>query len=194
MNRRGLIKYIFICATAIISFYFMTTNDVGFGNALGLPMIFAFFFALTIFMFFKKEKIIKHKFIYDVILLLMMIFFIVCSLYVIYTDITCYFNASCSINLESNSTMIYAILLFAMLLFGLGDIFSKTNKVNDILTISVSSLIILIHARYYLDSNFIHNIVEGDILYSYYYISQNYIYFIIMYIVVMMHRRVNKTA
>lgn len=195
VNKGGLIKYIFICVTAVISFYFLTTSEVGFGPAFGLPMIFAFLFALTIFMFFNMNKIKKNKFIYDVILLLLMIFTIGIFLYSIYCDIRCYFDARCMINFDSSFTMIFSMFLFVMLLFGFIDIFNKTNKTNDILTIVVSSLIILIHVRYYLDPNFIHKIVQGEyIQYSYYYITQNYIYFIIMYTVVMLHRKMNKIS
>ncbi len=194
MNKRGLIKYIIIFMTAFISFYFIITSEIGFGPAFGLPLIFALFFALTVFMYFNKNKISKYKFIYDVILLLLMIFFAVCLVYVFYTDIECYFDYRCSINLESKFTMIYFILLFIMLLFNFRDIFNKTNKVNDIMTIVVSLLILLIHTRYYLDSNFMHKIAggEGYLQYSYSYITQNYIYFIIMYIVIMLHRRINR--
>jgi hypothetical protein len=74
------------------------------------------------------------------------------------------------------------MFLFIMLLFGFGDIFNKTNKANDILTIVASSLIILIHLRYYLDPSFIHRLNGGEqfIYYSYQYVTQNYLYFIII--------------
>ena len=79
MNKRGLIKYIFILISAFISLYFMNTSNIGFsGSFLNLPMLFTFLIALTIFMFYKKNKIKKNKFVYDVILLLLMIFSAIC--------------------------------------------------------------------------------------------------------------------
>jgi hypothetical protein len=192
----GIIKYIFICVTAFISYYFLITSEAGFGNIFDFSMIFSLLSALTIFMLSNVNKIKKHKFIYDIILLLLMIFTIGIFLYIIYCDIVCSLDANCMVNFDSNFTIIFSMLLFIMILFGINDIFNKTNGVNDILTIIVSSLIILIHIRYYVDPNFIHKISEGEefIEHSYYYVTQNYIYFIIMYAVVLLHRKVNKIS
>jgi hypothetical protein len=83
-----------------------------------------------------------------------------------------------------------------MLLFSFSNIFHKTNKINYILTIVVSIIIILIHLRYYFDPNFANNLIDGSegTKYSYIYIIQNYIYFTIMYIIVLIHEAINKAS
>jgi hypothetical protein len=191
MNKRGLIKYIFILITAIISFYFMFTSDI---NVTIIPVLFIFIFALTIFMFVYRNNIKKFKFIYDVSLMLLMVFTVACFALSLYDIIKCYLNSSCGIEVESIGTTLYILLLFIMILFGIKDIYTKTNKTNDILTIVISSLIILIHIRYYLEPNFVHKLTKGNefILYKYQYITQNYIYFTIMYIISIIHYGLNR--
>lgn len=192
MNKRGLIKYIFILISAFISLYFMNTSNIGFsGSFLNLPMLFTFLIALTIFMFYKKNKIKKNKFVYDVILLLLMIFSAICFALFLYSQVTCYIDINCNIDLGPIFTITYPIILFIILLFNFEDMFKQTKKANDILMTIVSILVILIHLRYYLDSNFIYR-GNDEYLVSYQYITQNYIYFIIMYVIIMLHRRINE--
>jgi hypothetical protein len=191
MNKRSLFKYILICITTILSVYFLITEkNIGFGI---LPMIIPFMFAIAVFMFSKKEKVKKFRFIYNVVLLLLMIFAIGLSLHIILNEIKYFIDHSCCANSMSIFVIIYLMLLFNLLLFCISDIFNKTDKVNDILTIVVSLIIILIHIRYYLDPHFIYRIIEGNeyLIYSNNYITQNYIYFIIMYAVVFLHRKFN---
>jgi hypothetical protein len=194
MNKRGLVKYIFVLMAAAISIYFLTANDTGFNGMSPIVLLFMFLYALPIFMFRYKNKIKKCKFIYDVILMLLMIFSIGISIFFLYNEIACYFKTDCFIELTPIFTALYPIFLFLMLLFGTTDIFHKTNKANDIFAISVSSLIILIHLRYYFDPNFAHKIIESESYnqFRYYYIAQNHVYFVIMYLIVLLHHRVNK--
>lgn len=190
MNKRGLIKYILIVISSFISLYFLITSELGFGF---LPLLLLFILSLTIFMFVYRNKIKKYKSIYNVILMLMMAFFLTCLGFYLYSTISCYFDISCYVEDTMTPVLIYSMLLFLMLLFNFKDIFNNTNKLNDILTIIICSTIILIYIRYYFDGSFMHKIVKSEYYKqtSYLYITQNYIYFNILYIVNLLHKLVN---
>ncbi|MFA5407414.1 MAG: hypothetical protein WC343_01425 [Bacilli bacterium] len=196
MNKRGLAKFVFVLMASIASFYFMLDSDSGFDSMFNSVMICNFILALTIFMYSNKNKIVKGKLVYDVILILLLLFSLAYSINFIYSEIAYLFNISYSTETSTTFTIIFPVFLFIMILFSFKDIFNKTDKVNDILTIVVSTIIILIHIRYYVDPNFIHKIIKSDsyIQSSYYYIFQNYIYFVVMYFVVLTHRFVNKVS
>lgn len=192
MNKRGIFKYIFIFAAAFISFYFMIKTSEVFENMLNITLVILFLVALTIYMYFNKNKVKKNKFAYDVTLMLMMVFSALFMVYFIYSIISCLLNPACGDAWNSLFLGIYPILLFLMLMFGIKDMKHKTNKTNDVLTIVSSSLIILVHLIYYLEPNFIHKLNSTFFIYSFDYISQYYVYFVIMYFVVLVHYRVNK--
>lgn len=195
MNKRGLIKFLIVLTTVVISFYYIiVTNDNGIDSLVNTITIFNFLFALTIFMFSHKDKIKKNKFIYDVILMLLMIFSISYFLYFVYAEGSCYFSSACEIGYDTLFTVIYIVFLFTIIFYSLDDIFHKTNKTNDFLTIAVSLVIILIHLRYYFEPNFVHKLVENRLFedYSYYYVVQNYVYFSMMYFIILLHYRINK--
>lgn len=197
MNKKEIIKFIFVLFAVVISFDFMLrTDEVGLNSMFNIVNVVNFFFALTIFMFCNMKKIRKFKFIYDVILMLLMVFSAAWVCYFAYGIISCLVSPSYSMDGSSIFPIIYSPILFLMLLFSFSDIFNKTNKVNYILTIVVSIIIILIHLRYYFDPNFANNIIDGSngTEYSYYYVIQNYIYFVIMYIIILLHKAINKAS
>jgi len=186
---------LYLFAAALISFYFLfNTNSSGYNSMFDLAMIFNFLFSLTIFMFTNKDKIKKNKFMYDVTLMLLMLFSIIYFVNFSYNQIACLFSSSCELEYKNVFSIIYPVFLFLILLYSFTDIFNKTNKTNDILAITVSTLIILIHLRYYFDSKFIHNIVVDEYYtqYSYHYVAQNYIYFAVMYLIFLLRHRVNR--
>jgi hypothetical protein len=194
MNKRGLIKYTFLIIAAAISFYFMITSDTGFEDRPGILALYSLPIAITVFMFVNKNKIKKFKFIYDVTLMLLII---ACALFLgflCYDQISCYFDVQCSPSYDAIFLILYPTVLFTMIFLSFNDINNKTNKTNDILTIVISSLIILIHLRYYFEPNFVDKLIKGDIFndFSSSYITQNYIYFTLMYLIVLIHNRVNK--
>lgn len=192
MNKRGLIKYIISIIATLISFCFMYSSNIG-GI---LPILISLLFTITIFMFYNKEKIKKNKFIYNVTLMLLIVFSTALFLYIFFTTLACFFSIECSMELKNLFVVIYPTFLFLLILLGFNDIFHKTNKTNDILVIVISTIVILIHLRYYLEPNFTHKLIagEGYYEYSYDYIMQNYIYFSIMYLLALMHYRVNKVS
>lgn len=145
-------------------------------------------------MFYNMKRIKKFKFIYDVILMLLIVFSTLVILYILYTSISCFSSVNCLMEDNVLFIALYPTILFLLLLFSFNDIFHKTNKTNYILTITLNTIILLIHLRYYFDPNFINNVLDGDlgIQYSYVYVAQNYVYFIIMYIVILSQKIINK--
>ncbi len=195
MNKKEIIKFIFVLLVVIVSFNFMLrTEEIGLNSMFNMLNIINFFLALTIFMFYNMKRIKKFKFIYDVILLLLIVFSTLVILYILYISISCLSSVNCSMEDSVLFIALYPTILFLMLLFSFNDIFHKTNKINYILTIILATIILLIHLRYYFDPNFINNVLDGDlgIQYSYVYVVQNYVYFIIMYIVILSQKIINK--
>lgn len=197
MNKRGFIKFTIILISVIVSFYFMIeTSNSGFDSLFNIVIICDFLIALTIFMFSYKDVIKKNKFMYDVFLMLLILFSTVYVLYFLYVQGDCFFDTSCSMESNTNFAILYPIFLFTILLFSIKDIFKKTNKINDILAIIASLSIILVHLRYYVEPNFPHKLITDHSFTqnSYDYIYQNYIYFIIMYSIVLVHYKVNEQS
>lgn len=195
MNKKEIIKFIFVLLVVIVSFNFMLrTEEIGLNSMFNMLNIITFFLALTIFMFYNMKRIKKFKFIYDVILMLLIVFSTLVILYILYISISCLSSVNCSMEDSVLFIALYPTILFLMLLFSFNDIFHKTNKINYILTIILATIILLIHLRYYFDPNFINNVLDGDlgIQYSYVYVVQNYVYFIIMYIVILSQKIINK--
>lgn len=195
MNTKEIIKFVFVLIVVIISFNFMLrTEEIGLNSMFNILNIIDFFLALTIFMFYNMKRIKKFKFIYDVILMLLIVFSTLIILYILYVLISCFSSVNCSMEDNVLFIALYPTILFLMLLFSFNDIFHKTNKINYILTITLTTIILLIHLRYYFDPNFINNVVDGDLgtQYSYVYVVQNYVYFIIMYIVILSQKIINK--
>lgn len=197
MNRRGTIKFIFVFLATLISFYFMvfTSRTIGIDS---ISMIALFFIIpLTIFMYqeLKYIKKPKLKFIYDVVLMLLTICSIGITIYIIINMISCSFSTNCSYDLNSIYLILYLPVLLSIFLISIPDVFDKTNKLNDYLTIIGSIIVILIHIRYYKDPNLSNNIFTNTNNTEYYiFVSQNYIYFVIMYITVIIHKFINKVS
>jgi hypothetical protein len=197
MNNRGLVKYMFLVFATIISLYFIINMHGSMGvSHFYLVLILNFVLVSTMLMYVNKDKIKINKFIYDVILILLMIFSTIWFIYPFYTGITCFFAYNCTIEFKEALIIPYTLLLFISLVFNFRDLFNMSNKTNDILTIIVSMIIIIIHLRYYLEPNFLHRLVEGELYigHSYDYVTQNYIYFIMMVLIVLLHHKVNKVT
>lgn len=197
MNKKEIIKFIFVLIAVIISFNFMLrTEEVGLNSMFNIVNVIDFFFALTIFMFYNMKKVKRYKFIYDVTLMLLMVFSAAWIFFFLYSLISCFISINCSMEDTTFFIILYPTILFLILFFSFEDIFKKSNETNYILTIVVSIVIVLIHLRYYFDPNFINNLIDGNegVQCSYIYVVQNYIYFAIMYIVVLVNQAINKES
>lgn len=194
MNKRAIVKLILLIGSSAISLNFMI-NTVPFGiDSLFNPLlIIDFFLASTIFMYSVSKKIKRHKFLYDVILLLLLFFSVIYIFYYVFSYLQCSFDLHCGVESNYFFEELYPIPLFLILFLSIKDTFKKTNKTNDILTIVISIIVLLVHIRYYMDPIFLHNFItiEYDQL-SYHYVQQNYVYFVLMYFLILIHYWVNK--
>lgn len=195
INKSGLIKYIFIFIAIFISLYFSGEMFYQSGiKGFSLIILFNSLLVLTIYMYSNKDRIKKFKFIYDVILILFSLLYIFLFLYIIWGYIICFSNYNCSPEFQGIFLILFIALSLMMLVFNFKDIFHQSNKTNDILTIIVSLLIILIHLRYYYDPYLVYYLIKEDFYqeYLYNYVTQNYGYFTMMYFILLIHRKINQ--
>lgn len=195
MNKRGIISFIFVFLATLISFYFMIFTSMIFSNESIWTLLLISIIPITIFMYqeLKYIKKPKIKFIYDILLLLLTIASIGIIIYIAYTIISCAFSENCSYELFTIYTILYIPTIVAIFLLSIPNIFRKTNKLNDYLTIIASIIIVLIHLRYYIDPNLLNNIypnMSGNDIF----VTQDYIYFIILVVTVILHKFINRVS
>ncbi len=190
MNKRAILKFIIVLITTISTFYFMNEN-AKMGD-LSVVLV-SLFLASTLFMYINRNKIKRWNFVYDVILMLLMFFSFLFIGYMLYGIVSCTLSPNCGMESAPLYSLLLLNLLMIVLLFSFQDIFQNTNKVSDILTIISSLVLLLIHLRYYLEPNFIHQIISNDYYQtiSYQYITQNYGYFSFLYLISLLHTWVN---
>jgi len=189
MNHRAILKILFLFITFIISCIFLFTKY-------NIEALRYFIFLIPILIqiiltnkFISKNK--KSKLFLIVFIIISLIDIIIISLPFIYTLNE--FIRFGSFNLEVE--FYYLIIIWITFILSFYDIKKDTNRLNDILTIIVSLIISLVHYRYYIDPKFLHNLInlEGAIVLSnsYNYVSQYYLSFFIMYIVLLIQKIIN---
>ena len=183
MNKRALIKFSLLFFAFLIPPFLMIVVTGEFGSIFNPILILDLVVALSIFMYDSRKRIKKHNFIYNVINLLLIVVSVAYIGYIILSTIMCNLGPECTINIFTIIGVLYPIPLILVILYSFKDIFNKTNKTNDYLTILVSTMTILIHLRYY---------SKTDIFDSYNYLGQNYIYLYTMYLLVLIHYKLNK--
>ena len=94
---------------------------------------------------------------------------------------------------EVFSNLLFMTTSWLMLFFSFGELEEQTNKTNFVLTIIVSLVIILIHLAYFISPNLKTIINDSQIGEKAIYITQNYIYFGIMYTLLLINKLVNQT-
>jgi len=187
MINKKILKLLLLSITYIISIYFMFyTNSF----TIEFPSS-TFLFIFTIFeiILIKRNKNQKYTKSIKFLSLLNLIFL---TIYLI-NHIIDYTNYH---HITNDSSFLYLFIISITLLITIFDIKKQSNKLNDILTIIICFLICLIHYRYYLDSNFIHNILtltkDSTFLQnSYNYISQYYSLFAIIFIILFIQNIIN---
>lgn len=182
MNKRGLIKLVFISIAFFFPILLTLIND-GIASLFNLIGILDLILSISIFMYSNRKSVKKYNFIYNVINLLLIVISICYVSFVAFSYIVCNFSPECGINLGNVIGVFYLVPLFLILLYSFQDVFNKTNKTNDLLSILVSIVSIMIYLKYYREYNF---------LSSYDYISQNYIYLYTMYLLLLIHYKLNK--
>lgn len=184
MNGKAFLKNILLLILVIISIFFIITKP-GFTGIGTRPLFILISIPLNILLSEKRTKPNKFLKISNILLSIINISWF---LYHIYELISAYIEWN---YIELDITYIYTIILLTTFLTSLKDIKKETNTLNDFLTILTTTLLIIIHYRYYLDKNFLHNIVGNTNSY-YTYITQYYIYFILMYIILFANKKINQ--
>ena len=177
MNKRNIIKIILSLISLIFILIFQF-KEQGLGFFILIPVL----FLLTIYMYNFKDKITKYKFIYDVILMLLIFFSALILLFLIIN----LSNIIKNISLEPIAIFIFGGLYLHLKMF-IDSIITYKNeldKINDYMVIITSTIINIVFIRYYFD---ICNIISGSIE-RLEFIGQNYIYFFVMLLIVEIHK------
>ena len=176
MNKRNLIKSVLVLISIILIIWFqIKIEDIGF------VFLIPFLFIITNYMHRYKDNIKKFKFIYDVILMILMLFSLLLGLYIIIGQLK---------SLESitnTPALIYLFILYFIIkifIDSLIDMKKDTNKINDYITIIVFTIINLIYIRYHFEVS----LVIKTTLENSEFIKQNYIYFFIILLVIEIHK------
>jgi len=176
MNKRSIIKII-LCLFALIFIveFYINTKDFS------LLYLSSLLFLGTVYMYKFKNKIKKFKFIYDVILMLLMIFSLILFGWIMINI----FMSLEYILLEVPSIFNIFILYFILkiLIDSIIDLKNNQNKINDYIGIIVLTIINIVFIRYFFD---ICGIITDSMI-QIEFINQNYIYFLIMLITVNIH-------
>lgn len=187
MNLRAGLKLLFLIITFIISsIYIIGTYESIIYHILLVPM------ALLIITLKLKPKQRKTKKVYYICLVITSLINIVIVAYYIYYFIYGYLHWN---SLEVYPDLYYLNLLWITLIHSIFDLKKETNKLNDILTIIVCTIITLVFYRYYIDPRFLHNLINlhdaivGNT--SYHYIHQYYNLFSIMLLILLIHKKIN---
>lgn len=182
MHKRNIFKIILILISVIFILHFQFKVE-----RIGFLFLIPVLFLLTSYMYKCKNKIKKYKFIYDVILMLLMFFSGMILLFIT-------FNIPNLINGISIEPVIILLVfggLYLLLKLFIDSIITRNeqnDKINDYLIIITFLIINLVFIRYYLD---IKSVIPGNIE-SAHFIQQNYIYFLIMMLVIELHKYINK--
>lgn len=195
MNK-NYIKLYLIIITVLLSFYTFLSTRYEYSTVSEISIVLSFIFALPILMH-SKYNIIKKEKIKIVYLIIMLILYLISFIIILclLIDIIKYQNSIFII--FDTIKVIFSNLLFMttswlMLLINFIDIDKEERKETYIITIIVLSVIILVHINYYINLNLKTIINETTIGEKALYITQNYIYFGLMYILILIKKFINK--
>lgn len=188
MNKK-YIKFILSLISVLISFviFIVTRYENSRINSLVIPL--SFVFALPIFMHYKYKKFKNTQFnkIYLIILILL---YILCAFILSTIEVSYLYSMNNIFSLFNslNITLIFMTLSWLILFFEFDDLSNECMNTDFYLTLLVSITIILIHINYCLNQNL--NVIDDAVMVeeNAIYLIQNYSYFSIMYIVVIVNK------
>lgn len=195
MNKK-YIKLIIIIITTLLSFYTFLSTRYEYSIVSEISVLLSLIFSLPIIMHYEYSYIKKEKFktIYlTIMIILYFISFAIISLLLIEI-----INNQIDIFIKFETfKVIFSNLLFMttswlMLFTAFVDIDKEEEKANFIITIIVLLIVILVHINYYINPNLKTIINESTIGEKALYITQNYIYFGIMYVLILISKLVKK--
>lgn len=195
MNPRAILKQLFLTITLIIStIYMFITSEAIYFDYSSSPLYLIPITFLIIMLKLKKKKR-KHNKIFQVFFILICLLNILLAVHYLYTIITDYIKWN---SIQLDFALYYLIILYMSFLLNIFNLKKETNQLNDILTIITCLIISAVHYRYYIDSHFLHNLVNIDNAMtgstSYAYINQYYSCFVMMYLTLLIHQAIQTSS
>lgn len=191
MNK-NMIKLFFVVITVLLSFFtFLFTryeNSTMSIVSVFLSLVFAIPFIMQ-----SKTNVIKNqkkKLIYNGIMYILYCVSFLIVLFLSLDIITCQTDIFIKFDRykEVFSNLLFMTTSWLMLFFGFFELDEQSNKTNFVLTIIVSLVIVVIHLAYFINPNLKTIINELQIGEKALYITQNYIYFGIMYVLLLINK------
>lgn len=196
MNKNK-IKLFFVLATVLLSFLTFLSTRYENSTMSVISVLLSLFFAIPFIMQSKtgtinnkKQKVLYKSIMYSLYSIsFLIVLFLNLDIITSQTDIFMKFDRF----KEVFSNLLFMTTSWLMLFFSFGELEEQTNKTNFVLTIIVSLVIILIHLAYFISPNLKTIINDSQIGEKAIYITQNYIYFGIMYALLLINKLVNQT-
>lgn len=196
MNK-NMIKLFFVVITVLLSFFtFLSTryeNSTMSVVSVLLSLVFAIPFIMqnkTSVIKNQKQKVIYKGIMYALYLVsFLIVLFLTLDIITSQTDIFMKFDRF----KEVFSNLLFMTTSWLMLFFSFIELDEQGTRTNFALTVIVSLVIILIHLAYFISPNLKTIINDSQIGEKAIYITQNYIYFGIMYVLLLINKLVKLT-
>ena len=179
----------------MLSFFTFLSTRYEYSTISAVSILLSLFFAIPIIMHSKinvvKNK--KHKLIYKVIMFVLyftsflIVLLLVLDIIIYQNDLFLKFDRF----KEIFSNLLFMITSWLMLFFSFTGIEEKESKTNFVLNIIVLLVVILVHVNYFINPNLNTLINERTVGEKAFYITQNYIYFGFMYVLLIINKLIN---
>lgn len=191
MNK-NMIKLFFVVITVVLSFFTFLTTRYEYSTMSSISVLLSLFFAIPIIMHTKMKAIKrkKSKLLYRIIMYTLYCISFLLLLFLILDIITCQTDIFLKFDRfkEVLSNLLFMTTSWLILIFSFIDIEKTETKTNFILNIIVLSVVILIHINYLINPNLKTLINETTVGEKALYITQNYIYFGFMYVLLLINK------
>ena len=191
MNK-NMIKLFFVVITVVLSFFTFLTTRYEYSTMSSISVLLSLFFAIPIIMHTKMKAIKrkKCKLLYIIIMYTLYCISFLLLLFLILDFITCQTDIFLKFDRfkEVLSNLLFMTTSWLILIFSFIDIEKTETKTNLILNIIVLSVVILIHINYLINPNLKTLINETTVGEKALYITQNYIYFGFMYVLLLINK------
>ena len=210
MNKRNYIKIFVIFITVTLSLFAFLSTRYEYSLVSGIIVPISLLFAIPIFMSYKYKDIEKKKF-KTLYLIIMIILYILIAIFLSLFVLEILYPTAYIILEDGNkiptggifqkvrelntlfSPLLFMITSWLMLFINFNDLDKKDDKVEFYLTLAVSLIIILIHINFYINPNLRKDVNIMSIDEQATYITQNYIYFAIMYVALITKKFITKS-
>lgn len=191
MNR-NIVKLFFVVITVLLSFFTFLSTRYEYSTMSAVSVLLSLVFAIPIIMH-SKMNVIKNKKIKLIYRIIMYVLYFVSFLIILFLALDIIIYQKNLFLKFDNLKKIFSNLLFmtsswTMLFFSFVGLEEKESKTNFILNIIVLLVVILVHLNYFINPNLKTIISETMVGEKALYITQNYIYFGIMYVLLIINK------